>query len=160
MIDKTKAIQLLIAAQKDECMNYLYKGEISTWDSKKEPWSDADSGRFIIDLGFNHKVELQLRLGYADSWETRGAERLLGIRAKEWIRQFMPKGTKFQLLTDKDMTGGFGRYLAYILVEYKGKHLLLDDLLIDLEHATPYEKGGKKKRLPQVQALLKKYNLN
>lgn len=76
---------------------------------------DGDSIRADIDLGFNIWVyNKNLRLSGIDTPEIRGEERPEGLVAKQFVVDRIPEGTAIRVLTERDRTGKYGRYLATI----------------------------------------------
>jgi micrococcal nuclease len=89
---------------------------------------DGDTIRVHIDLGFNTWIfDMKLRLYGIDTPEIRGEERPLGLLAKEFVAERIPVGTEIQVMTQKDATGKYGRYLATIF--YDGGRNLNEELL-------------------------------
>jgi len=76
---------------------------------------DGDTMRVDIDLGFNNwKMNEKLRLSGIDTPEIRGEERPYGLIAKDFVMERIPVGSEIYLLTEKDKSGKYGRYLATI----------------------------------------------
>jgi micrococcal nuclease len=89
---------------------------------------DGDTIRAHIDLGFNTWIfDMKLRLYGIDTPEIRGEERPLGLLAKEFVEERIPVGTEIQVMTQKDATGKYGRYLATIF--YDGGRNLNEELI-------------------------------
>lgn len=77
---------------------------------------DGDTMRADIDLGFNMWVRnMKLRLAGIDTPELRGDERPQGLIARDYVRERLPVGSEFYVMTEKDKTGKYGRYIATIL---------------------------------------------
>jgi micrococcal nuclease len=90
---------------------------------------DGDTIRADIDLGFNMKISnMKIRLSGIDTPEIRGEERPYGLIAKDFVNERIPAGTEIQILTEKDATGKYGRYLATIF--YAGGKNLNEELLL------------------------------
>lgn len=90
---------------------------------------DGDTIRVNIDLGFNTWMfDRKLRLYGIDTPEIRGEERELGLQAKQFVNERIPVGTSIQILTEKDSTGKYGRYLATVF--YDGGKNLNEELLL------------------------------
>jgi len=105
---------------------------------------DADTIDVDIDLGFKMKTEQRLRLARVDAWEVRGEERVKGLKAKEFVEDVIPVGTRVTVRTEK--TGKYGRYIAEVIYmpksieEFKENGMLnLSDELLRAGHATLYE---------------------
>jgi len=76
---------------------------------------DGDTIRADIDLGFNTwLMNEQLRLANIDTPEIRGEERPYGLVSKSFVEDQIPPGTEIYVMTEKDQTGKYGRYLATI----------------------------------------------
>jgi micrococcal nuclease len=90
---------------------------------------DGDTVRVHIDLGFNTWIfDQKLRLYGIDTPEIRGEERPLGLIARDFVIERIPVGTDIQVLTQRDATGKYGRYLATIF--YDGGKNLNEELLL------------------------------
>jgi len=89
---------------------------------------DGDTIRANIDLGFNTWIFNQkLRLEGIDTPEIRGEERPYGLIAKDFVNKRIPVGSDIQVLTQRDATGKYGRYLATIF--YNNGSNLNEELL-------------------------------
>ena len=76
---------------------------------------DGDTITVDIDLGFNiWKKKQSLRLGRIQAAEIRGEEREVGLKIRDTLREWLPLGSEVYVVTDKDNTGKYGRYLAEI----------------------------------------------
>jgi len=90
---------------------------------------DGDTIRADVDLGFNIKISnMKLRLSGINTPEIRGEERPLGLVAKEFVKERIQVGSKIQIMTKKDATGKYGRYLATIF--YDGDRNLNEELVL------------------------------
>jgi micrococcal nuclease len=97
---------------------------------------DGDTIRANIDLGFNNWIfDMKLRLYGIDTPEIRGEERPFGLIAKEFVCERIPVGSEIQVMTEKDTTGKYGRYLATIFYD-GGKNL--NEELLNSDNAKPY----------------------
>lgn len=97
---------------------------------------DGDTMRADIDLGFGvWMFNKSLRLYGIDTPELRGEERPEGLLAKEFVLERVPVGSEIQILTEKDSTGKYGRYLATIFYD-GGKNL--NEELLESGNAIPY----------------------
>jgi micrococcal nuclease len=89
---------------------------------------DGDTIRANIDLGFNTWIfDQKLRFYGIDTPEIRGEERPLGLVAKDFVLERIPVGTDIQVMTQRDATGKYGRYLATIF--YDGGKNLNEELI-------------------------------
>lgn len=108
---------------------YFYNGTVTSI-------YDGDTIRADVDLGFNVVIsDMKLRLDGIDTPEIRGEERPLGLIAKEFVEERIPVGSQIQIMTVKDVTGKYGRYLATIF--YDGGRNLNEEL-IESGNATIY----------------------
>jgi len=109
---------------------YLYKGIVKSV-------YDGDTMRVDIDLGFNMWIRNQkLRLAGVDTPEIRGEERPYGLVAKKFVTDRLSIGSPIYVLTEKDETGKYGRYLATI---FYGEQLTnLNEELLATGNAEPY----------------------
>jgi micrococcal nuclease len=108
---------------------YFYNGVVSNV-------YDGDTIRANVDLGFNTWIfNMKLRLSGLDTPEIRGIERPEGLVARDFVIQRIPVGTTIQIMTERDMTGKYGRYLATIFYD-GGKNL--NQELLESGNAKPY----------------------
>ncbi len=98
---------------------------------------DADTIRFDIDLGFNQRMMNQsIRLSGINAWEVRGEQRMLGITARDAVRELLPKGSPVLLRTFKDKKGKYGRWIGTIILP-DGTNL--NEWLVEAGHAIEVE---------------------
>lgn len=101
---------------------------------------DGDTLRADVDLGF-------------DTWRGNEPFRLLGIQAPElgkpggresrdWLRDLLPIGTVIRIVTEKDRTEKYGRYLATIFLPGKLDDLNVNEALVDAGHAVRWDGTG------------------
>lgn len=92
---------------------------------------DGDTMDVEIDLGFGIFTVQRVRLLGVDSPETFRpsceAERVHGIRAKEFVENEVMNGKKCVLTTDRDRKCKYGRYLGVLCTE--GSIKSINDLL-------------------------------
>lgn len=112
---------------------YEYRARVaSIWD--------ADTLRVDIDLGFRVWVQnVPIRLSGIDAIEL-GSER--GRAARDWLRALLPDGSDVILITERDRTGKYGRYLGAV---YTPDDLVtsVNQKLIDAGWAAPYFGGAR-----------------
>lgn len=101
---------------------------------------DADTLDLLISVGFGIYKKERIRLARVDAWETRGDERIQGVKAKEFVEDVLHAVTEVTITTIKDKKGKYGRYIAEVLIPYEGKNVNLGDLLVEKGHATEYGK--------------------
>ena len=81
---------------------------------------DGDTVDVDIDLGFGVWMRKErIRVLGIDTPESRTrdkTEKVYGNLAKEFVKDFLPIGSKQTLITEKDKTGKFGRILGKFLV--------------------------------------------
>ena len=76
---------------------------------------DGDTITVDIDLGFGiWKKKQSIRLSGINTPEIRGEERETGLIVRDILREWIPLGTEILLITEKDKTGKYGRYLGEI----------------------------------------------
>ena len=98
---------------------------------------DGDTIRIDVDLGFDTVIHnMKPRLSGIDTPEIRGDERPLGLIAKEFVVERIPVGSTIQIMTEKDATGKYGRYLATIFYDV-GRNL--NEELVASGNAEIYE---------------------
>lgn len=90
-----------------------------TYRAKMEKVVDGDTFDFKVDLGFNVSIRMRVRLANVDAFEVRGEEKLLGLKAKEFVLNAIPVGAPVIIRTKKDSTGKYGRYIAEVFYRKK-----------------------------------------
>jgi micrococcal nuclease len=78
---------------------------------------DGDTIKVKVD-------ELDVRLDFIDAPETRGEEKELGLKTKEWLQKELKVGDKVMLDVKKEDT--YGRQLSVV---YKGERNINGELL-------------------------------
>ena len=103
---------------------------------------DGDTADVDIDLGFDVWLKNQrIRFMGIDTPESRTSdkqEKVFGKYAKEYVKSFIPVGSKQELITFKDGTGKFGRILGDFVVEHEGKQQRLCQLMIQKSIGVAY----------------------
>lgn len=90
---------------------------------------DGDTMTAEVDLGFNVKMKMKLRLAGVDTPEIRGTEREHGLVVRDYVRNLiLNKEVVFESIKDK--TGKYGRYLAIIYFDSEFGLTNLNDHLI------------------------------
>lgn len=92
---------------------------------------DADTATFLVDLGFNTKIELNMRLYGINAPELSTQA---GKDARDYLKSILPIGADVVINTYKDRKEKYGRYLAK--VNYNGADLA--ELLIAKGHAVTF----------------------
>ena len=93
---------------------------------------DGDTVTLDIDLGFNHSMNNQkIRLFGINTPEVRGVEREAGLISKQRVKDLILLKNVI-LISHKDKTGKYGRWLGTIIVDgINVNQLLLDEGLAD-----------------------------
>ena len=107
---------------------------------------DGDTADVDIDLGFGVWMkEQRVRFYGVDTPESRTSdkeEKIYGLSAKQFVENFLPKGSTQTLRTRKDGVGKYGRILGEFLVEseWEGKTIqtTVNDELIKTHNAVKY----------------------
>ena len=107
---------------------YLYQAEVV------EVY-DADTTTLRVDLGFNITITERFRLYRINAWEVTGAEKVEGLKAKDYFLQRCPVGSTIWIKTVKDRKGKYGTYLADIYIKTTDGYQCLNDLLVINNHA-------------------------
>jgi len=98
---------------------------------------DGDTADIDIDLGFDVWLRDQrVRFMGIDTPESRTrdkVEKIFGTYAKNYVKKYLPTGSKQTLITYKDGTGKFGRILADFEIEEHGVKFNLVEKMIN-EH--------------------------
>ena len=106
---------------------------------------DGDTIDVTIDLGFDISLNERVRLVGINAPESRTRdleEKARGLAAKEFVGRWLLESAGMHPIieTSKDKAGKFGRILGRILND-AGE--CLNDEMVSLGHATPYD-GGKR----------------
>ena len=97
---------------------------------------DGDTMRLDIDMGLsNWVINEPCRLSRIDTPELRGKDREAGLKARDWLRDRLPIGSKVLIKTELDR-GKYGRVLAEIY-DLEGRSI--NQELLDNGLANPYE---------------------
>jgi len=113
---------------------------------------DGDTVDVDIDLGFGVWMKKQrIRLYGVDTPESRTRdkeEKVYGLKAKAFVLEYLPHGSKQTLKTRLDGKGKYGRILGEFILE---RHMTLfeeggtlNQLLIDTHNAVAYHGQSKK----------------
>ena len=95
---------------------------------------DGDTVTLDIDLGFNHSMNNQkIRLFGINTPEVRGVEREAGLISKQRVKELI-LSKNVTLISHKDKTGKYGRWLGTIIVD----GINVNQLLLDEGLAKPY----------------------
>jgi micrococcal nuclease len=104
---------------------------------------DGDTIDFIVDLGFNVRVDARVRVRGINTAELKKEnEKVAADAAKLRVQELLPPGTVCVIKTTKDKVEKYGRMLADVTVP---KPVLRDlrEMLIEEGLAVNYD-GGKK----------------
>lgn len=94
---------------------------------------DGDTMDIQLDLGFKISFNIRVRLAAINCPELSTQE---GQQAASFVRQF--ENSQVVVNTVKDRKDDYGRYLAYVTVNYNNQLTQLNQLLLDLNLAKPY----------------------
>jgi len=100
---------------------------------------DGDTINFIVDLGFNVSIELQIRLANINTYELRDKDpclKTLAYEAKDFVQKVLIDADEIILKTAKNKKEKYGRYLAEVI--YDG--INLNEELLEIGYAVKYEK--------------------
>ena len=98
---------------------------------------DGDTITVNIDLGLDIIIHDQkIRLANIDTPELRGDEREKGLISRDWLRDKI-LGEEIIIKTDKDKTGKYGRYIAWVYLPNTSKSL--NTIMIEKGLAKNYE---------------------
>lgn len=100
---------------------------------------DGDTINFVVDLGFNVSIELQVRLSNIDTYELRDKDpqlKSLAYEAKDFVQKVLIDADEIILKTARNKKGKYGRYLAEVI--YDG--INLNEELLEIGYATKYNK--------------------
>jgi len=97
---------------------------------------DGDTITVDIDLGLHAWMhEEKIRLARINSPELKGAERELGLKSRDYLRELI-EGREIFLQTIKDSKCKYGRYLAELWLEKAPNEWInVNDLLVETGHA-------------------------
>jgi micrococcal nuclease len=84
-----------------------------TYAAAVEAVYDADTMTVMIDLGLNVFVRERVRLARINAPEVRGAMRVAGLVARDWVR-LQVLGVGVYIKTTQDKKGKYGRYVAEV----------------------------------------------
>ncbi len=99
---------------------------------------DADSIIVKIDRGFKDFSIKTLRLARIDAFEVKGKEKEKGLEAKEWVEKTLIKYPNIIIQSLK--LDSFGRSIAELWYWEEEQWINLNDKLLDLKLAIPYQK--------------------
>lgn len=105
---------------------YVYKAEIT------EVY-DGDTCTAIVDLGMNVRIKVKLRLSGINAPEVRGADKLGGIKSRDYLRSLILH-RDVMIKTYKDKTEKYGRWLADIWVD----NIFVNESMVEAGHAVRY----------------------
>lgn len=81
---------------------------------------DGDTVEILVDLGLDVGIRTTLRLARINAYETRlgtnttAADKEKGLAGKEYLKALFEASPKVVVLTIKDKTEKYGRYLAEV----------------------------------------------
>ena len=104
---------------------------------------DGDTIDVTLDLGFELHMKARIRFVGINAPESRTrdlVEKQKGLEAKRFVEDWIGNTESLIVETHLDKKGKFGRILGNIL---NGEGASLNDEMVSLGHATPYD-GGKR----------------
>ena len=108
---------------------YSYKYIVDLTNFEEKDVYDGDTVRLTLDLGFGVTFFQNFRLSYIDAPELRGDERNEGLVSRDFLRRTLTeaKANKSEVIviTERDTTGKYGRYLADIVIDNVSINLLM-----------------------------------
>ena len=121
----------------------MSKSNLYHYRAKVRRVVDADTIDVILDLGFDLHMEARIRFAGINAPESRTrdlVEKQKGLESKRFVEDWLGNCDAVIVQTQLDKKGKFGRILGNIL---NGEGACLNDEMISLGHATPYD-GGKR----------------
>jgi len=117
----------------EKAVKAIQEGIFYIYKAKCTSVYDGDSITLDIDLGFNHTMSDQkIRLYGINTPEIRGDEREAGLVSAERLRGLI-LGKEIMLVSHKDKSGKYGRWLGTIYLEGQNlNQLLVDEGLAEL----------------------------
>ncbi len=106
---------------------YYYKANVTSV-------YDGDTITATVDLGFNVKMKIKVRLAGINAPEIRGKQRPEGLKSRDYLRSLI-LDKDVVLHTRKDKKGKYGRYIATVYIDNKN----VNDLLVENNHAVKRE---------------------
>ena len=103
---------------------------------------DGDTIVVDIDKGFGDwRHGEHIRLAGIDAPEVRGEEREAGREAARFLEDLLDrrKGPYLYLITDRDRTGKFGRYIARVVIDTPDGPVDVCEALVQAGHAERVE---------------------
>lgn len=82
---------------------------------------DADTIDFEVDLGYHITKRIRVRLMSVDAPEIRGAERPIGLIAKQFVEDILSKAEQLEVFTIKK--GKYGRWIGDARFKSDTKHV-------------------------------------
>jgi micrococcal nuclease len=95
---------------------------------------DGDTCDMEIDLGFETNVKTRFRLYGINAWETSGKDKEKGLKAKQFLDEKIKNKPVF-IVSIKDKRDKYGRWLAVILLPTDGGYSIINQELVDQQHA-------------------------
>lgn len=106
---------------------YVYKADIISV-------YDGDSCKAIVDLGMRISVEINIRLAGINAPEVRGANRMKGLQARDYLRGLILMKSVI-IKTYKDKTEKYGRWLADVYLD----QVNINELMVKQGYAIEYD---------------------
>lgn len=115
---------------------YEYKVVMDEFNSKDA--YDGDTVKFTVDLGFDIRFKIKVRLAGIDTPELTKAEKEDGLASRDFLRGQLlvakEQNKEVKVRTYKDGKGKYGRYIATIFIDGEN----INQVMIDAGHAVKY----------------------
>ena len=121
----------------------MSKNNLYHYRAELERVVDGDTIDVKLDLGFDLKMQARIRFAGINAPESRTrdlVEKQKGLEAKRFVEDWLGNCDAVIIQTQLDKKGKFVRILGTVL---NAEGASLNDEMIALGHATPYE-GGKR----------------
>ena len=122
----------------------MSKGKLFHYKATVERIIDGDTIDVVLDLGFDIHMKARIRFAGVNAPESRTRdpiEKEAGLLSKRYVEEWCKEGDGVVIVqTQLDGKGKFGRVLGRILND-DGQ--CLNDEMISLGHAVPYEGGSR-----------------
>lgn len=120
----------------------MEKPNLYLYNAKVIKVYDGDTITVNIDLGFDMSMQnKRVRLTGIDAPELRGDERPQGLESRNFLRDLILYKEVY-VLTEKDKTGKYGRYLGTIFIKNNDGTIgdNINEMMITEGYATEYGK--------------------
>ena len=121
-------------------MSESYPYEIQSWRARCTKVTDGDTIWVFADRGKRDYSNMVLRLDGIDAPEKRGAEKELGMAAKDKMAELVKFGSEIEwplrVEIVKEKPGSWARWIARIYTkDENGEEFCINDKMVELGHA-------------------------